>query len=83
LAARQMQQGSTIIFKIKYIMILLIRAILVFLIIYLLVRSFVRYFAEEEDSRRFDERGKSQPENGKKGVSREIGEYVDYEEVDD
>jgi hypothetical protein len=31
-------------------MILLIRTILVFLIIYLLVRSFVRFFAEESDA---------------------------------
>ena len=65
-------------------MILLIRFILVSLIIYLFIRSFVRFFAEEEDSRNNRDHGnyhKSEPQN--KGVSKEIGEYVDYEEVDD
>jgi len=59
----------------------MIRFILVAIIIYLLVRSFVRYFAEEEISARKSEQDQK---NGTKtkGVSKEIGEYTDYEEVD-
>lgn len=63
-------------------MILLIRFILVAMIIYLLFRSFVRYFAEEEDARRYRE-NEQRNEEKKRGVSKEIGEFVDYEEVDD
>ncbi len=57
----------------------LIRIILIGIIIYLLVRSFVRYFAEVEASARKPEQDQK---NKTKGVSKEIGEYVDYEEVD-
>lgn len=63
-------------------MILLIRVILVSMIIYLLIRSFVRYFAEEEDKHQVRERKYSE-EKKPKGVSKELGEYIDYEEVDD
>jgi hypothetical protein len=62
-------------------MILLIRFILVSIIIYLLIRSFVRYF-EEQDSSTPDNDNYQKKETKKKGVSKEIGEYVDYEEVD-
>jgi hypothetical protein len=62
-------------------MTLLIRFILVSIIIYLLIRSFARYFAEQGSSGH--ERETRQEKNPKqKGVSKEIGEYVDYEEVD-
>jgi hypothetical protein len=60
-------------------MTLLIRFILVVIIIYLLVRSFVRYFAEE-DASHCDQVPKKETKSN--GVSKEIGEYVDYEEVD-
>jgi flagellar biosynthesis/type III secretory pathway M-ring protein FliF/YscJ len=60
-------------------MTLLIRFILVVIIIYLLVRSFVRYFAEEGVSHSDQEHKKETKSNG---VSKEVGEYVDYEEVD-
>jgi len=63
-------------------MILLIRFLLVGMIIYLLVRSFVRYFAEEEDERQHRER-ESSNEKKPKGVSKEIGEFIDYEEIKD
>jgi large-conductance mechanosensitive channel len=60
----------------------LIRFILVGIIIYLLVRSFTRYFAEqEEEARKRASEGSKEP--GPKGVSKEIGEYIDYEEVKD
>jgi hypothetical protein len=65
-----------------WFMILLIRFVLVAMIIYLLFRSFVRYFAEEEDTHRYRE-NEQRNEEKKKGVSKEIGEFVDYEEVDD
>lgn len=60
----------------------LIRFILICIIIYLLVRSFVRFFSDQDNrkSRRMDyENNRKKPG----GVSKEIGEYVDYEEVDD
>ncbi len=62
-------------------MILLIRFILITIIIYLLVKSFVRFFNYQEPEE--DLRGKNSKSGNKvKGVSKEIGEYVDYEEVD-
>jgi hypothetical protein len=65
-------------------MTLLIRFILVSLIIYLLFRSFVRFFAEEEDSsHKRNEKHYNDQSSKSKGVSKEVGEYVDYEEVDD
>lgn len=58
-----------------------IRFILICVIIYLLIRSFVRFFAEEEEKlSRGGNRGRKS--HKKNGVSKEIGEYVDYEEVD-
>ncbi len=61
-------------------MVILIRVILVAIIIYLLVRSFYRYFQPPGDDRKVQE-----PENsnssGKKKISKEIGEYIDYEEI--
>lgn len=60
---------------------ILIRFILICIIIYLLVRSFVRFFAEQ--SSRSDEIHEEERRRKKKtGVSKEIGEYIDYEEVD-
>ncbi|TAL76033.1 MAG: hypothetical protein EPN88_03145 [Bacteroidetes bacterium] len=59
---------------------ILIRFILISVIIYLIIRSFVNYGKEQNPIAH-----KSDPENnnatGKK-VSKEIGEYVDYEELD-
>ena len=63
-------------------MILLIRFVLVGMIVYLLVRSFARYFAEEEDERRYREHERSK-EQKPKGVSKEVGEFIDYEEIKD
>ena len=57
------------------------RFILICIIIYLLVRSFVRFFAEQISSSDevFEEKRRK---SKKSGVSKEIGEYIDYEEVD-
>jgi hypothetical protein len=62
-------------------MILLIRFVLVSVIIYLLIRSFARYF-EEQESSASDHENNQKRETKKKGVSKEIGEYIDYEEVE-
>jgi large-conductance mechanosensitive channel len=62
-------------------MTLLIRFILVSIIIYLLIRSFARYFEEQSSSGR-DQENRREKNPKQKGVSKEIGEYVDYEEVD-
>ena len=59
----------------------LIRFVLIGIIIYLLARSFIRYFAEQAISSRKPEQDQKN-ETKTKGVSKEIGEYVDYEEVD-
>ncbi len=60
---------------------LLIRFFLISLIVYLLVRSFLRSLAVNEPENR-----KPEPEKRNniiiKKVSKEVGEYVDYEEVE-
>ena len=62
----------------------LIDFILAVFIIYLLSRSVIRYFAEEEGERRYREQEREREKSQKqKGVSKEIGEYIDYEEVDE
>lgn len=62
-------------------MVLLLRLFLIGFIIYLVLKGF-RQMMEEP----YEEPRKSEPEksNSKKvkGVPKEIGEYVDYEEVD-
>lgn len=60
-------------------MTLLIRFVLIAIIIYLLVRSFVMYFAENDTSEHDHE---SRKNSKSKGVSKKVGEYVDYEDVD-
>jgi large-conductance mechanosensitive channel len=62
-------------------MTLLIRFALITIIIYLLVRSFVRFFEEKDASYHKDEHEREKNSKSK-GVSKEVGEYVDYEEVD-
>lgn len=60
---------------------LLIRVFLISLIVYLIIRSFLRSLEINEPESR-----KPEPENNNnvtiKRVSKEVGEYVDYEEVD-
>ena len=60
---------------------LLIRYLLVGLIVYLIVRSFIRFGEEEKSTLRKSEQEKSSKINTKT-VSKEVGEYIDYEEVD-
>jgi len=62
-------------------MTLLIRFILISIIIYLIIRSFARYFKDTDSSEQKDKAGRSDDPKSK-GVSKDVGEYVDYEEVD-
>ena len=63
-------------------MMILIRYVLVGLVIYLVIRSFLRFWQLDEPTER-----KSKPDKESdvtiKRVSKETGEYVDYEEVDE
>ncbi len=64
-------------------MILLLRFFLVSLIVYLIIKSFRNMVGGSEEETR---KPKPEPEkkSGKsvKGVPKELGEYIDYEEVD-
>jgi hypothetical protein len=57
----------------------LIRVLLIGLIVYLIARSFVRFGHDKTSEKRPDV--KKEDGKGKK-VSKEIGEYIDYEELD-
>ena len=61
-------------------MVYFIRILLIFLIIFLVVRSFLR--AGSSGSNVSDpHRDKDSGDNKKKGVPKGIGEYIDFEEV--
>jgi hypothetical protein len=60
---------------------ILIRLILIGMIVYLIVRSLIRYGKDETLSARSDESDKKNKAVNKK-ISKKIGEYIDYEEVD-
>jgi len=60
---------------------ILIRFILINLIIFLIIRSVVRYWNADEPVPRKPEPEKSQKPTSR-GVSKKVGEYVDYEEID-
>jgi hypothetical protein len=62
-------------------MVYLIRILLIGMIIYLIIRMFVRYFAITEDSGHESGPERKKPPESKK-ISRKTGEYIDYEEVD-
>lgn len=60
---------------------ILIRFALISLIAYLIIRSFVRYTeAEKKVDGRAEPKGTTTHDSKK--VSKEIGEYIDYEEVE-
>jgi len=57
----------------------LVRFILIGLIVFLIVRSFIRMGEEEKPAPK-----KQEPDKNKKAVkkiSKEIGEYIDYEDI--
>lgn len=61
---------------------ILIRYLLIFLIVYLLLRGFVRsLFTEAPPSSDRFNIPPQPPKPGTKKVSKKIGEYVDYEEI--
>jgi large-conductance mechanosensitive channel len=60
---------------------ILIRFALISLIIYLIVRSFTKYRKAEQSSVHKSEQGEDGKINSK-GVSKKIGEYIDYEDID-
>jgi len=61
---------------------ILIRYILIGLIIYLIVRAFSRFAVNKEpDASNYSPKNNNSTQDKK--VSKEIGEYVDYEEVKD
>ena len=60
---------------------ILIRFALIGLIVYLLLRSFMRYGQEDSQSTQKQTPEKKDSSSTKK-ISKKIGEYVDYEEVD-
>ena len=59
---------------------ILIRYLLIGLIVYLIVRSFTRYGGKGESSAGQNGVDKNEKPVSKK-ISKEVGEYVDYEEV--
>jgi len=60
---------------------ILIRYLLVGLIIYLIVRAFIRFGDDDTSGRQNKQNIKKGPSSKK--VSKAIGEYIDYEEVKD
>ena len=60
---------------------ILFRFILIGLVIYLVVRLLIGYVDKKESFSGKQDIGKNNNANNKK-VSKEIGEYVDYEDVD-
>lgn len=60
---------------------IIIRFILIFLIVYLLLRGFVQSLFLEDPPRTPEPRKDEKPK--KKKISREVGEYIDYEEIKD
>lgn len=60
---------------------ILIRFVLIGLIVYLIVRSFTRIGDSGKSSTGMSGQGKDSKINSK-GVSKKIGEYIDYEELD-
>jgi hypothetical protein len=62
-------------------MAIFIRFVLIIIIIYLLVRPIVKFFQGLNGPDQ-DQKPDSKDNQKSSGVSKEIGEYVDYEEVD-
>ena len=59
---------------------LLVRFLLISLIVYMIIRSFVQYGNEQKTSGQVKDHDKRDDPPGKK-VSKEVGEYIDYEEL--
>ncbi len=59
---------------------ILLRYFLIGLIVYLIVRAFLRYSDKDKSPEQRDGSGTAD-KNVTKRISKEIGEYVDYEEI--
>jgi hypothetical protein len=60
---------------------ILFRYILIFIIVFLITRSFFR-FNQVEDNKGKDTDRSDRNKSQEKKISKEIGEYIDYEEVE-
>lgn len=59
---------------------ILVRILLISLIVYLLIRSFIKHGQENDSERPLGKpEGDGKPETRK--ISKSVGEYVDYEEL--
>jgi len=63
-------------------MVLLIRFVLVSIIVYLIIRSFARFFEEQKRTSHHRQEDENNSEKAGRGISKEVGEFIDYEEVD-
>jgi hypothetical protein len=59
---------------------ILIRYILISIIVYLIIRSFIKLGEGKKSETQVNQNKKESNINNKK-VSKEVGEYVDYEEI--
>jgi hypothetical protein len=59
----------------------MLRLILIFLIVFLIVRAFIITGMQSREEKPEQPSGET-PKKSKKGVPKEIGEYVEYEEVE-
>jgi hypothetical protein len=64
-------------------MVILFRYILITLIVILLIRSFARYGRSNEKVKGRDSDKQGERDSNGRKISQEVGEYIDYEEVDD
>lgn len=60
---------------------IIIRFILIFLIVYLLLRGFIRSLFLDDPQRTPEPRRDDKPKQKK--ISKEVGEFIDYEEIKD
>jgi hypothetical protein len=58
----------------------MIRLILILIIVFLIVRTFILYASESSDEKKEPD-FKKKENKPQKGVPKGIGEYIDYEEV--
>lgn len=63
-------------------MTLLIRFVLISIIVYLLIKNIAGFFTVKDEPRRDHQDYGNGKKSASKGVSKDVGEYVDYEEVD-
>jgi hypothetical protein len=59
----------------------MLRFVLVVILIFLLIRTFALYNREEEKRKMYER--KSTPFHNRSKISKNVGEFVDYEEVED